>query len=151
MLGLFGRCYMKCLLTDDNKVNCIVGSRILENMGHTVMTANNGLEAVEAVSGSRFDLVFMDCQMPVMDGYAATREIRKLPRSHPNHNIPVIALTGHASEGDHINCILCGMNARLSKPVDINELEDLLKRLNPQLERRLTLYLQSHGSVEAAM
>lgn len=142
---------MKCLLTDDNRVNCVVGSRILEKMGYAVVTANNGLEAVAAVSGSRFDLVFMDCQMPVMDGYAATREIRKLPRDHPNHNIPVIALTGHASDGNHMNCILCGMNARISKPVDVGELEDLLIRLRPQLDRRLELYLQSHGSVEAAM
>jgi len=142
---------MKCLLTDDNSVNRVVGSRILEKMGHKVVTAKNGLEAVEAISASRFDLVFMDCQMPVMDGYMATREIRKLPRDHINFNIPVIALTGHASDGNHMDCILAGMNARISKPVDLNELEDLLIRLKPQLSRRLELYLQRHGSVEAAM
>ena len=142
---------MKCLLTDDNSVNRVVGSRILEKMGHKVVTACNGLEAFEIVSAHRLDLVFMDCQMPVMDGYTATREIRKLPREHPNYNIPVIALTGHASDRNHIDCILCGMNARINKPVDINELEDLLMRLMPQLNRRLELYTQRHGSAEVAM
>lgn len=142
---------MKCLLTDDNSVNRVIGSRILEAMGHKVVTTKNGREAVEAVLAARFDLVFMDCQMPVMDGYEATREIRKLSRDHVNFNIPVIALTGHTSDHNHSECILCGMNGRISKPVDVNELEDLLLRLTPQLQRRLSRYNQRHGSVEITM
>ena len=134
---------MKCLLADDNRVNQIIGSKILKDCGFVVGTVSNGQQAIHQIQAIRFDLVFMDCQMPVLDGYEATKAIRKFPRDHFNYNIPILALTGHGSSRNYNECILSGMNARLSKPIDELELKEILYKLMPQLELRQKRYLES--------
>ena len=131
---------MKCLIADDNRVNQILGSRILENYGFVVTAISNGQEAIHQLQAIRYDLVFMDCQMPILDGYEATKAIRRLPRDHFNYNVPILALTGHGSSRNYNECILSGMNARLSKPIDEIELKEILYKLTPQLELRKMRY-----------
>jgi PAS domain S-box-containing protein len=107
------------LLAEDNAINQRVATEILANMGIRVETARNGLEAIEAVKAKRYDLVLMDIQMPEMDGYDATREIRKLPGLA---DLPIIAMTAHAMKGDREKCLAAGMNDYVSKPVEVEQL-----------------------------
>jgi CheY-like chemotaxis protein len=131
---------MKCLLADDNRVNQILGSKILEKYGFVVAVVSNGQDAIHQLQAIRYDLVFMDCQMPILDGYEATKAIRRLPRDHFNYNVPILALTGHGSSRNYNECILSGMNARLSKPIDEVELREIINKLTPQLELRKRRY-----------
>jgi CheY-like chemotaxis protein len=89
----------------------------------------DGLAAVAAWQAGAFDLILMDCQMPQMDGYAATREIRKLEASNPH--IPIVALTAHAMKGDEEKCRAAGMDDYLTKPIDRVKLDACLNRLLP--------------------
>ena len=136
---------MKCLLADDNRVNQIIGSKILEKHGLVVAVVSDGQQAIHQLQAIRFDLVFMDCQMPVLDGYEATKAIRRLPRDHFNYNIPILALTGHGSDRNYNECILSGMNARLSKPIDELELKEILFKLTSQLALRKKRYLEAQA------
>ena len=116
----------RILLVDDNLVNRQIGEKILSKLGHQVSLACNGIEAVEHfknedVDRSHFDLVFMDCQMPEMDGYEATQKIRAL-----GINIPIIALTANTTEEDRQKAEDCGMNDFLSKPFKIHELQETI-------------------------
>jgi CheY-like chemotaxis protein len=113
------------LLAEDNLVNQKVASRILERFGCTVETVNNGLDAVQVFRGDRHDLVLMDCQMPEMDGYAATAEIRRKP---DGRDVPIIALTANAMKGDREKCLAAGMSDYLSKPVRLEEVTQVLGR-----------------------
>jgi CheY-like chemotaxis protein len=115
------------LLAEDNPVNQKVASRLLEKLQYRVDVVADGLAAVAAWQSGKFDLIFMDCQMPQMDGYEATREIRRLEagKSH----IPIIALTAHAMTGDEAKCRAAGMDDYLSKPIDRSKLEACLERL----------------------
>ena len=117
----------RILLAEDNPVNQKVASRLLEKLQYRVDVVADGLAAVAAWQSGKFDLIFMDCQMPQMDGYEATREIRRLEagKSH----IPIIALTAHAMTGDEAKCRAAGMDDYLSKPIDRNKLEACLERL----------------------
>ncbi|NQU47556.1 MAG: response regulator, partial [Planctomycetes bacterium] len=105
----------KVLLTEDNKVNQKLAKRMLEKVGIVVDLADNGAEAVEALKKEDYELVLMDCQMPVMDGYEATRQIRRLPS--PKDLTPIIALTAHAMVGDREKCEKAGMNDYMTKPL----------------------------------
>jgi len=107
------------LLAEDNLINQRVATEILANMGARVETAGNGLLAIEAVKAKRYDLVLMDIQMPEMDGYDATREIRKLPGFM---DLPIIAMTAHAMKGDREKCLAAGMNDYVSKPIEVEQL-----------------------------
>jgi len=138
---------MKCLLADDNRVNQIIGSKILEKHGLVVAVVSDGQQAIHQLQAIRFDLVFMDCQMPVLDGYEATKAIRRLPRDHFNYNIPILALTGHGSDRNYNECILSGMNARLSKPIDELELKEILFKLTSQLALRKKRYLETQANL----
>ncbi|MFT2110414.1 ATP-binding protein [Marinomonas sp. 2405UD68-3] len=110
----------KVLLVEDNITNQIVGRGLLEMRGLQVTIANNGEEAVKEVQGFHFDLIFMDCQMPIMDGYEATKRIRKLTHklSETSPNVPIIALSANAMKGEDKVCIAAGMNDFMSKPID---------------------------------
>ncbi|HEX6591699.1 MAG TPA: response regulator [Moraxellaceae bacterium] len=120
---------LRVLLAEDNAVNQKVAVRMLEKMGVRVDVANNGLEAVRMCLQSRYDLVLMDCQMPEMDGYAATREIRRLQAlSASPRGVPVIALTANTLEGDRDRCLEAGMNDFLGKPIRQQDLLAMLLR-----------------------
>jgi CheY-like chemotaxis protein len=102
------------LLVEDNPVNQRVARRLLESWGCLVTIASDGAQALTAVSDQSFDLVLMDCQMPVMDGYEASRRLRSLPAGR---NLPIVAMTAEAITGDRERCLEAGMNDYLTKPV----------------------------------
>ena len=112
------------LVVDDNPVNQEVTRLMLERSGHRVDTADNGAEAVEAVHRSRYDAVLMDCQMPVMDGFEATRVIR----ARPGRRLPIIAMTASAMAADIARCAAAGMDDHVAKPVRWQQLTDTLDR-----------------------
>ena len=119
----------RVLLAEDNPVNREVALGMLEFLGYHVDLAENGQQAVEAVSRQRYDLVFMDCQMPVLDGFAATAAIRQHEASiGSGHHIPIIALTANAMEGDRNKCLEAGMDDYLSKPFSQEGLRTALQR-----------------------
>jgi CheY-like chemotaxis protein len=118
----------KILLTEDNEVNQLVASRILNNAGFIVDIANNGLEAVEKVQAEKYDLVLMDIQMPEMDGLTASKTIRALPGFA---DLPIVAMTAHAMSGDRELSLAAGMNDHVSKPININELFNALAKWVP--------------------
>ena len=95
-------------------------------MGYSVDIASNGKEAIEAVKNNTYDLILMDCQLPEMDGYEATKEIRKLEGN--KRHTPIIAMTAHALEGDKEKCLMAGMDDYISKPVRKEKLEEVLKK-----------------------
>ncbi|MCP5078989.1 MAG: response regulator [Psychromonas sp.] len=109
------------LLVEDNSVNQIVAEGMLQNLGAVSDLAVNGKEALMCLENKHYDLVLMDCQMPIMDGYKATKAIRQSDR--PYKDIYIIAMTANALLGDKEKCFEAGMNEYLSKPVDISELE----------------------------
>ena len=119
----------RVLLVEDNPVNLMVGQRLLTVLGVDCDVAGNGEAALLRMSASRYDLVLMDCQMPVMDGYTATRRWREgeLARADGNH-LPIIAMTANAMAGDRQKCIDAGMDDYLAKPVTRAELERCLHR-----------------------
>ena len=114
------------MVVEDNKVNQKVISAMLARYQLKPKLVENGLEALNELAEKNYDLVLMDCQMPVMDGYEAARQIRAL-QSHQKH-IPVVALTAHAAAGEREKCISAGMNDYLTKPIDRNKLTALLSQ-----------------------
>ncbi|MCC6141944.1 MAG: response regulator [Nitrospira sp.] len=118
----------RVLVADDNEINQVVACKFLQKLGYEVEIARNGREAVEAVSRTPYDAILMDCEMPEMDGYDATRAIRQREAGTTAH-IPVIALTGHASTEDEQVCLHAGMDAVLTKPVTLPALRGTLDRI----------------------
>lgn len=117
------------LVVDDNAVNLKVITNLLERMGHSTQTADNGKRALEILATTPFDLVLMDCQMPEMDGYTTTRMLRQSPPGAVlNPQIPVIALTANALVGDREKCLNAGMSDYLTKPIVREQLLALLER-----------------------
>ena len=119
----------RVLLVEDNPVNLMVGQRLLSVLGVDCDTAHNGEVALLRMSGSRYDLVLMDCQMPVVDGYTATRRWREAEDlTGDGHHLPIIAMTANAMAGDRQKCLDAGMDDYLAKPVTRAELERCLHR-----------------------
>ncbi|HVY07787.1 MAG TPA: response regulator [Burkholderiales bacterium] len=116
------------LLVEDNTVNQLVASEMLASLGCQVEVANNGREALEALKHGRFDIVLMDCQMPEMDGYQATREWRTLEGGQGTR-LPIVALTANALDGDRERCLAAGMDNYLSKPFKREQLADMLAQM----------------------
>jgi CheY-like chemotaxis protein/HPt (histidine-containing phosphotransfer) domain-containing protein len=116
----------RVLVVDDNGANQKVAARMLERFGCTVEVASNGLEAVEMVRRMPFQVVFMDCMMPEMDGYEATAAIRRL--SGPIARTPIVAMTANAMQGDRERCLAAGMDDYLSKPVQSERLRQALEQ-----------------------
>ena len=120
------------LLAEDNSVNTKVATAHLRRLGCTVHAVSDGLQAIQALSDHRFQLVLMDCQMPRMDGLAATRAIREQERQQGAPHIPVIALTANAMQGDRDLCLAAGMDDYISKPINFDQLREVLQRWLPQ-------------------
>ena len=118
----------KILLVEDNPVNQRVAQRILQNLAAEVTIANNGAEALERIAASNFDAVLMDCQMPVMDGFTATRRIRELELSRGAKRLPIIALTANVMSEDREKCLAAGMDAHLGKPIEPAQVIEALSR-----------------------
>lgn len=118
------------LIVEDHPINQRVAEVYLQQLGFRTKVVNNGQEALDALSQGKFDLVLMDCAMPVMDGYTATRAIRAAETGTDRH-IPVIAMTGQALDEDQARCIEAGMDAYLSKPVDSETLAREIARFLP--------------------
>jgi CheY-like chemotaxis protein len=106
------------LLAEDNVVNQKLAARLLEKLGAEVVVAETGQAAIHLLCANSFDVVLMDCQMPEMDGYEASRRIRAGMAGHARSAIPIIALTAHALSGDRERCLAAGMNEYLTKPID---------------------------------
>jgi PAS domain S-box-containing protein len=123
----------RILLVEDNAVNREVALRQLESLGYAAQTVNNGREALEKLEAERFDLILMDCQMPVMDGFEATRELRRREKGGSRHT-PVVAMTANALEGDRKRCLDAGMDDYLSKPVRAGSLAAVLSKYDLALD-----------------
>jgi CheY-like chemotaxis protein len=108
------------LVVDDNPVNQRVAVKLLERLGLRIDVAGNGLEAVRMVRERPYDAVFMDCQMPEMDGYAATREIRRAEKA--GQHVAIIAMTAEALAGAREQCVSAGMDDYIAKPVKLADL-----------------------------
>ncbi len=120
------------LLVEDNLINQQVALGILQIQGYSVTVANNGREALDAHEQGAFDLILMDCHMPEMDGFEATREIRGRERSSIGKRVPIIALTANAMAQDREECLNAGMDDHLSKPFTMLTLQDRLDRWMPR-------------------
>jgi len=141
----------RLLLVEDNEINQQVAKEILEGVGLNVTLANDGQEAVNAVKESNYDAVLMDIQMPVMDGYTATREIRK---DEHFKELPIIAMTAHAMAGDEDKSLEAGMNGHVAKPIDPDQLFSTLQKwIKPSEERvqvqQLEVPVEQFGSDKA--
>jgi two-component system sensor histidine kinase/response regulator len=115
----------RILLVEDNLINQKVASALLKKLGHQVFIVTDGQSALNELERQAFDLVFMDVQMPGMDGLTATAKIRRelnLP------NLPIVAMTAHSMKGDKERCLVAGMNDYLSKPIDPDELHQIIQK-----------------------
>ncbi len=119
------------LIVEDNDINRALASEILEFLGFVVRVAVNGEEALQAVRRQSFDLILMDCQMPILDGYETTRRIREAEKSTDHCKIPIIALSGHPAWEGREKCIAAGMDDYLSKPFTVSELQKIIQKWIP--------------------
>jgi len=120
---------LKVLLAEDDPINQSLAVAFLNKLGGSVDTADNGLQALDNFKNNAYDIVFMDCEMPEMDGFDAAREIRKVEsESNKPHPTPVIAMTAYAGRGDRDNCIAAGMDDHVPKPITVNILQEIAEK-----------------------
>ena len=125
---------IQALLVEDNPINRLVASEYLKRAGCDVDLAVHGREAVDRCRDKPYDIIFMDCQMPEMDGFEATRAIRE-EHSHSGERIPIVALTASAMVEDRADCVAAGMDDCVIKPVNQDLITDALRRWVPQTRR----------------
>ncbi|QJD66376.1 response regulator [Xanthomonas campestris pv. badrii] len=123
---------VRILLVEDNPVNLLVAQKLLAVLGFDADTATDGEAALSRMESTRYDMVFMDCQMPVLDGYAATRRWRAMETESGGRPIPIVAMTANAMAGDRERCLAAGMDDYLSKPVAREQLDACLQRWLPR-------------------
>jgi CheY-like chemotaxis protein len=116
------------LVVEDNPVNRVVATRLIEKQSHCVKAVTNGREALEIIEREEFDCVLMDVQMPVMDGFEATAAIRNKERNGCGH-LPIIAMTAHAMAGDLDRCLAAGMDDYVTKPIKVQSLFAAIDRV----------------------
>lgn len=119
---------MKILLAEDNQLNQELIQDYLEDTQIEILVAENGLQATRLFATERFDVILMDCHMPVMDGFEATQTIRELERRNTLTPVPIVAVTAHAMQHEQDRCFLSGMNDYLSKPFSRADLLGKLKK-----------------------
>ncbi|HET6845163.1 MAG TPA: response regulator [Candidatus Angelobacter sp.] len=143
MIRSNGSRQMKILLVEDNRVNQVLATRILEKQGHRIIIAGNGVEALKIFRSDTFDLVLMDVEMPEMDGLEATRAIRENEKAGAKH-LPIIAMTAHAMSGDREKFLTAGMDAYISKPIDARQLVEIIDAYVPH---RAPLQPEMHSEI----
>jgi two-component system, sensor histidine kinase and response regulator len=121
---------LNVLLAEDNVVNQLLMQRLLNKRGHRVTIADTGTAVLAALERDSFDLIFMDVQMPELDGFEATREIRRREAESGEH-LTIIALTAHAMSGDRERCLASGMDGYMTKPINPKELDEALNSFKP--------------------
>jgi|WetSurMetagenome_2_1015567.scaffolds.fasta_scaffold328166_1 two-component system, sensor histidine kinase len=131
------------LLADDVHANQLVANDMLTRLGCAVEIAGTGVEAVERFRNGQYDVIFMDCQMPELDGFGATEAIRAIERER-GVRTPIIAMTAHAAESDRYRCLEAGMDDFISKPVSLDRLRSLLETI------RARKFSQSIAAIERA-
>jgi len=123
----------RLLVVEDNRVNQKVAVHLLERLGCRVELARNGVEAVRMAQPDQYEMILMDCQMPVMDGFEATKEIRR--REDSNTHVPIIAMTANALPEDREICLQAGMDDYISKPINRAEFVRVLERFAPSWDQ----------------
>jgi CheY-like chemotaxis protein len=118
----------RVLLAEDNVVNQKVAARMLERLGYEVDVAGDGGAALELHGRRRYDLVLLDCQMPVLDGYQSAKAMRERERHSSEDHVPIVALTANAMVEDRARCLGAGMDDYVSKPVRLEDLREILAR-----------------------
>jgi CheY-like chemotaxis protein len=116
------------LLVEDNPVNQEVGRSMLEAIGCHVDIASNGYEVLDRIESTRYDMVFMDCQMPLMDGLEATRLIRQREKQQGKPEVTIVAITAHVADDDRSRCLDAGMNDYLGKPFRMQDLSQMMEK-----------------------
>ena len=122
---------MEILVAEDNLINQKLATYMLTNLGHKVVIAANGQDALDKFRAGNFDVILMDVQMPVMDGFEATQLIRAVEKESGKRT-PIVALTAHAMKGDRERCLEAGMDDYISKPINNKELTDALTRIRKE-------------------
>ncbi len=130
----------RMLAIDDNQVNLLVVEELFHDYGFAIDTVNNGQKALSRIAANSYDIVLMDCQMPVMDGYEATRRMRKMMSEGVTARCPIVAITANALKGDREKCLAAGMDDFLAKPMQATAINEMFERLlkDPEFKRRLT-------------
>ncbi|RLS51946.1 MAG: response regulator [Planctomycetota bacterium] len=123
---------LRILLAEDNPVNQLLAARVLHKLGHETQTVENGQLALDALRENEFDVVLMDIQMPVLDGFQATTAIREQEQSSGRHQL-IVAMTAHAMTGDRERCLAAGLDDYVAKPISITLLSEALSRISDQL------------------
>ncbi len=119
---------VRILLVDDNVINQKIALKIISKLGYRAVVAQNGREAIEMLSQVAYDLVFMDCQMPILDGYEATRIIRNESSKIINAGVPIVAMTAHAMKGAKEQCIAAGMDDYVAKPITADSMAQMIRK-----------------------
>jgi len=120
---------LRLLLAEDNPVNRTIGTRMLSKHGHIVVSVENGAQAVEITATETFDVILMDVEMPVMNGFEATADIRAREAANGSRRMPIVALTAHAMQGDRERCLAAGMDSYATKPIQPTELFAIVDEL----------------------
>jgi signal transduction histidine kinase/CheY-like chemotaxis protein len=149
--GRHTRLNLRVLLVEDSPVNREVATGMLESLGCTVGSASDGSVGVEQALSWSFDVVLMDCQMPLMDGYEATRRIRKAETAAARKPLPIVALTANALQGDRERCLDSGMTEFISKPFTMNKLHDVLRAVTSVPESSGTIAAEAKLDAAAAV
>ncbi len=140
------------LVAEDNAVNQALAQSMLENLGCQVDVVENGVQALQALSDKHYNLVCMDCQMPEMDGYEATAQIRRQEaEKEVSHRLPIIALTAESLAGDRERCLAAGMDDYLSKPFKKNQLAEVLKHWLPVVKKDRVDRLKQDSPIDACI
>ncbi|MGD9639092.1 MAG: response regulator, partial [Alphaproteobacteria bacterium] len=124
----FAKKTVKILIVEDNFMNQELAKAMIETQGYFADTANDGVDALEVLKKTEYDIVFMDCHMPNMDGFKTTAMIREPKTKCLNPNIPIVAMTANALKGDREKCLDAGMDDYISKPINIKDIEQVFKK-----------------------